>query len=118
MIELLKKYRALQSERLQLIGILDRWKGAMDRQDKVLDPTGNRQQIRMKNIDRIKEIESELGQAEEFIEGFADSDKRLLLRLRYVEGLTWRAVARKMFLSERGVYYLHRDICDEMDSAS
>lgn len=51
-------------------------------------------------------LESEIS---DVIEAVPDLDEKMLLRLRYIEGLKWNEVAETMHMAERTVFYLHGD---------
>lgn len=46
----------------------------------------------------------------EYIEQFTDETEKLLLRLRYIEHMSWPEIADEMNYSERHILRLHREI--------
>lgn len=46
----------------------------------------------------------------EYIEQFNDETEKLLLRLRYIEHMSWSEIADEMNYSERHILRLHREI--------
>ncbi|MEA4969930.1 MAG: DUF1492 domain-containing protein [Candidatus Pelethousia sp.] len=61
------------------------------------------------DIDRFVDMKRELA---EMLEGIPDEEERLLLNLRYLCLNRWEDIARKMNLSLRSVYRLHRIAVD------
>lgn len=53
-----------------------------------------RRQLRLDGL-KIK-LEEKLDEVEQYIDSVDDSRKRLILKLRYVDGLTWRDVAKRL----------------------
>ena len=48
--------------------------------------------------------------ATEYIEQFTNETEKLLLRLRYIEHMSWSEIADEMNYSERHILRLHREI--------
>lgn len=56
----------------------------------------------MRKVDRLQRERLEmahetLAEIEEFLTGIQDAKVRRMIELRYVEGLTWRQVAKRMY---------------------
>lgn len=61
-----------------------------------------RQEEAMRKVDRLQRERLEmahetLAEIEEFLSGIQDAKVRRMIELRYVEGLTWRQVAKRMY---------------------
>jgi DNA-directed RNA polymerase specialized sigma subunit len=54
------------------------------------------ERLRRRLTRKIEELTAARGAMLEFIEAVEDSEMRQILILRYIDGLTWRQVARKM----------------------
>ena len=63
--------------------------------------------IRKKAEDaRMKALEA-LDEIQDAIETVPDAEERAVLRLRYIYGLKWEAVAKEMCVSEAHIYRIH-----------
>lgn len=58
-----------------------------------------------KEIRKYTRLRAKVNKAIELQE---DENERLLLKLRYIEGMTWEEISEKMNLSTRHVYRLHK----------
>jgi len=52
--------------------------------------------LRRKWRAKLRKLTKKIGEATEYIESIADSEMRMLLTLRYVEGLSWQNIAQKI----------------------
>jgi hypothetical protein len=50
-----------------------------------------------------KELESKLMEVEQYIDSVDDSRKRLIMRYKYIDGLSWPQIAGKMGVTESSV---------------
>ena len=57
------------------------------------------------DIDYYITVKSDIHNA---IERITNRDERLLLRMRYIDGMTWEQIAEKMHYSVSGIYKLHK----------
>lgn len=78
------------------------------------DPTGFLTDRRARITGEIILIEKEMAEMEEFVASVCDPVEREILTYRYLEGMKWSAVSRKMGFSERTVYYIHKKICSRL----
>lgn len=115
-IESLKERRARIMEDLtrvtQVISDMPRGPGSGD--DKLL-----------KAMAKLDDIDRELGETVDRyidtcsgvltdIEGLGDSTAREVMRLRYVDGLSWGRIARKTHYSKSRLYQIHRGALREL----
>lgn len=74
---------------------------------------------------KLDEIDRELGETVDRyidtcgeiltdIEGLGDSTAREVMRLRYVDGLSWGRIARKLHYSKSRLYVIHRRALEEL----
>lgn len=48
------------------------------------------------------------------IEALENFDQRTVIKLHYIDGLSWAKVAQEMYISERTLYYIHGRALAEM----
>lgn len=63
--------------------------------------------IRKKTERARAKVLAMLEDIEDRIEALPDHDQRMVMKLRYIEGLSWEEVANEMSMSVRPVYYIH-----------
>ena len=79
----------------------------------------------LKAMAKLDDIDRELGETVDRyidtcsgiltdIEGLADSTAREVMRLRYVDGLSWGRIARKTHYSKSRLYQIHRAALEEL----
>jgi len=126
--EELKKMRFLNVEIESLLREKERIKNSISLASRTMDGTGSKPSgtgdptalMAIKIIERTEELEREINlridelydlkqSALHAINKLQDDRHRVLLQLRYFEGLSWEEIARKMHYSRRGVLYIHGD---------
>jgi len=117
----LRRYQAINADINQMCEELSEWRTKATKITPTISdmPKSNGGENRLQGaVDHIVEIESkinaridELVQAREevlrVIEDVEDPDLRLLLKYRYINGLTWEKLAVEMSYTYRNVLYLH-----------
>lgn len=121
--DILKKYDALKDEQKDIRKRIDQLEREMNhllnslvsdtvmgtREDGTYGPIkikgipfpeyDRKKELLQQRLDRYKEIERELigmiGEVEVFISGVTDSRIRTILRLKYIDGRTWREIGRR-----------------------
>lgn len=124
-IRLLRAYRELLAEARRLSEELARWRSIAER---VTPPPpgarvtmaggagGGRIETAVEHIDTLREslaarlaaLAAQRACIERAIDAVPEARLRLLLQYRYLDGLTWEAIAEKMGLSSQWVHVLHR----------
>ncbi len=108
----LSRYRPLRQERDRYLEELSRLPAApvpgfssIPRSSGISNPTEKAVLRRMKVMERVSAIESEMNEIESMIEGLSDSIQRLLLIYRYVDGLDWPEICVKLDRCQSRCYY-------------
>lgn len=79
-----------------------------ERDDRIQTAVGELVELRALLYDRLTDSTSLRLEIERIISGVCDERLRLLLELRYIDGLTWEKVADKMSIEYRWVLRLHK----------
>lgn len=124
----LNRYRLAGLTIRRLTGEITRWEAqAAALTARYGEPSGgSREDSLQRAVEKMLELRDELAQElqrqlvlrreiEEAIRGVGDERLRGLLRLRYIEGLTWERVAERMECSQQWVHKLHYDAIDQID---
>lgn len=69
--------------------------------------------IRKKLIKRLSELMDQVEKINNYIESVDDCEVRNILRLRYVDCLTWEEIGREMMMDERTARRKHKKWWDE-----
>lgn len=75
--------------------------------EKLYELMGKRKKVQTKMIKAVAE-------AADLIDLVCDTKGRLVLHHRYINCMTWRAIAERMGYAERHIYRLHDDSIDEI----
>lgn len=85
---------------------------------------GNEELI-IKYIELKKELEGKLKilledekELEEIIDGIDDPVGRMVIRYRYIDGMTWKKIAQKLGCNEMQVYRIRRKMCKKIKNVS
>ena len=121
----LRAYRDIKRERDRLekmvaaldYGLTGINMDGLPRSGKVSDPTGNQAvehtQVRDLYLQKVAELNKALIEVEQAIECL-DPRERTLIRLYYIEGLTWEEVCVAMSYSWRQIHYIHKKTLEKL----
>lgn len=130
--ERLKNYRYLLREKQQLLQLLGELEGEMtalrspqlsgmprsssgdNRLDALID---RREELLHSYRAKIREMDTELKSIEVAIEALEDSRERLILRLYYIDGLTWEQVCVRVGYSWKQTHRIHARALRKMGEA-
>ena len=121
-IRWLKSYRGLLAEIQRLQREIERWRSIAEKVTPTLStvrftvPDGSRIENAVEKIDTLRDslaakLDELIGrrlQIEQMIDAVEDDRLRQLLRYRYIDGMTFEAIAEKMHYSPRWVLKLHK----------
>ena len=120
-ISWLSRFRKSEAELSRLYGEQERWREKAEKvTQRILPmPPGTHSRDRVQDaVEKIGEVEENINheiikqcavrdEIERTIEAVPDGTMRLLLRLRYMDGLTWEEIAVKMHYTYQWVCVLH-----------
>lgn len=121
-IEQLRQYLMIQQEAQRLTQEIERWYSVAEKVTPSLTatrftvPDGSRLENAIEQIDtlrdtlgdRLQDLIKCRRQIEFAIESVSDPRLRMLLRYRYIDGMTWEALAGKMGISPQWAQKLHK----------
>ena len=127
-IRWLKSYRGLIAEMQRLQREIERWRSIAEKVTPTLSavrftaPNGSRIENRVEKIDTLRDsLAAKMDelirlriQIEQAVEAVPDDRLRLLLRYRYIDGMTFEKIAEKMNLSYQWVSKLHGDALEQV----
>lgn len=86
-----------------------------ERHDKLAEYAARLDTLDQLYTGKLLELEAQLRLIEMDIDGFP-KQQRTILRLRYIDGLSWRKVARESSYSEKHVFKIHEAALRKMDT--
>ena len=127
-IRWLKSYRGLIAEMQRLQREIERWRSIAEKVTPTLSavrftaPNGSRIENMVEKIDTLRDsLAAKMDelirlriQIEQAVEAVPDDRLRLLLRYRYIDGMTFEKIAEKMNLSYQWVSKLHGDALEQV----
>ena len=82
--------------------------------DKICNAVAVIDSIDQKIADKMTELREEKERIEMAIANIPDARLRILMRYRYIQGLTWEKIAEKMDIELRWTYYLHNRALEDI----
>jgi len=87
--------------------------GPQDYRDKLAEDMARLDELERMLVDEVVSLESGIRMAERALEELPEQ-QRVILRLRYMEGLSWRTVAKHAHYSESHCKKIHKKAMEKM----
>lgn len=88
--------------------------GKNNNQSRIEELTAKLMELEEQLVDRIQQRETQIEEVEAWIETLKPY-QRNVIRLRYIEGRTWRQVQRRTHYSKDGVLFINRSILKSLN---